>query len=55
MTRYLRVMKKALRTQSVKAFNAIPQILIDYESSQLGTTSGEALRQASEFYNLADY
>jgi hypothetical protein len=34
-----------------KAFNAIPQILIDYEDSKLGTTSGEALRQASEFYN----
>ena len=34
-----------------KAFNAIPQILIDYETSQLGTTSGEALLQASNFYN----
>jgi hypothetical protein len=34
-----------------KAFNAIPQILIDYETSQLGTTSGEALKQAAEFYN----
>ena len=26
-----------------KAYNAIPQILIDYEDSKLGTTSGEAL------------
>jgi hypothetical protein len=34
-----------------KAFHAIPQILIDYEDSKLGTTSGEALRQAAEFYN----
>ena len=34
-----------------KAFNAIPQILIDYEDGKLGTTSGEALFQASNFYN----
>ena len=34
-----------------KAYNAIPQILIDYEDGKLGTTSGEALRQASMFYN----
>jgi len=34
-----------------KAYNAIPQILIDYEDSKLGTTSGEALYQASQFYN----
>ena len=34
-----------------KAFNAIPQSLVDYEDSQLGTTSGEAIRQAAEFYN----
>lgn len=34
-----------------KAFHAIPQILIDYEDGKLGTTSGEALRQASAFYN----
>ena len=34
-----------------KAYNAIPQILIDYEDGKLGTTSGEALRQAAEFYN----
>jgi len=34
-----------------KAYNAIPQILIDYEDGKLGTTSGEALFQASVFYN----
>jgi len=34
-----------------KVYNAIPQILIDYEDSKLGTTSGEALFQASMFYN----
>lgn len=34
-----------------KAYNAIPQILVDYEDSKLGTTSGEALFQASTFYN----
>lgn len=34
-----------------KAFNAIPQILIEYEDSKLGSTSGEALRQAADFYN----
>ena len=34
-----------------KAFNAIPQILVDYEDSALGTTSGEALTQAAMFYN----
>ena len=34
-----------------KAFYAIPQILIDYEDGKLGTTSGEALRQAVDFYN----
>ena len=44
--------EKSTQNAIRKAFNAIPQILIDYESSQLGTTSGEALRQASEFYNL---
>ena len=34
-----------------KAYNAIPQILIEYEDSKLGTTSGEALFQAAAFYN----
>lgn len=35
-----------------KAGRNIPQILIDYESSSLGTTSGEALSQAVAFYNV---
>lgn len=34
-----------------KAYHAIPQILIDYEDGKLGTTSGEALFQAANFYN----
>jgi len=34
-----------------KAYNAIPQVLIEYEDSKLGSTSGESLVQASEFYN----
>ncbi|MFA7362101.1 MAG: hypothetical protein WC139_13795 [Candidatus Kapaibacterium sp.] len=34
-----------------RAFDAIPQVLIDYEDSKLGTTSGEALIQACNFYN----
>ena len=34
-----------------KAFDAIPQVLIDYEDSKLGSTSGEALLQAAKFYN----
>lgn len=35
-----------------KAGRNIPQILIDYESSSLGTTSGESLSQAVAFYNV---
>ena len=35
-----------------KAYDAIPQILIDYEVSQLGSTSGEAIVQAANFYNM---
>lgn len=34
-----------------KANKALPAILIDYESSKLGNTSGEALRQAAVYYN----
>lgn len=43
--------EKSTQNAIRKAFNAIPQCLIDYEDSKLGSTSGEALRQASEFYN----
>ena len=34
-----------------KANKAVPKILIDYETSNLGTTSGEAIEQAVNFYN----
>jgi hypothetical protein len=34
-----------------KAFKNLPAILIDYEESKLGTTSGEAIIQATNFYN----
>lgn len=34
-----------------KAARNLPAILIDYESSSLGTTSGEAIQQATNFYN----
>ena len=34
-----------------KAYDAIPAVLIDYEESKLGTTSGEAIRQAADYYN----
>jgi hypothetical protein len=35
-----------------KAFDAIPQLLIEYETSQLGTTSGEAIKMANDYFNL---
>jgi 1,6-anhydro-N-acetylmuramate kinase len=34
-----------------KAMYALPQLLIEYETSNLGTTSGEAIVQAVNFYN----
>jgi len=34
-----------------KAYYAIPAVLIDYDESKLGTTSGEALIQAVNYYN----
>lgn len=34
-----------------KAVKALPAILIDYDESKLGTTSGEAIIQAVNFYN----
>ncbi len=43
--------EKSVANSIRKAYNAIPQILIEYEDSKLGTTSGEALFQASAFYN----
>lgn len=43
--------EKSTQSNIRMAFDAIPQILIAYEDSQLGTTSGEALKQAAKIYN----
>lgn len=42
---------KGLQNNIRKSMAAIPQILLDYEESKLGTTSGEAIIQATKFYN----
>ena len=34
-----------------KANKALPSVLIDYDESKLGTTSGEGILQAVNFYN----
>jgi hypothetical protein len=34
-----------------KAIRALPSVLIDYDESKLGTTSGEGIIQATNFYN----
>jgi hypothetical protein len=43
--------EKGLANNIRKALSDIPAILIDYEESKLGTTSGEAIQQAVNFYN----
>lgn len=43
--------EKGLSNNIRKSNKAIPAILIDYEESKLGTTSGEAIDQATNFYN----
>ncbi len=43
--------EQSLSNKIRKAIKALPAILIDYETSALGNTSGEAIRQASLFYN----
>ncbi len=43
--------EKTLMNNLRKAYSALPAILIDYEESKLGTTSGEAIIQATNFYN----
>lgn len=43
--------EKGLTNAIRKAYKDIPAILIDYEESKLGTTSGEAIIQATNFYN----
>lgn len=45
------VYEKSWSNNIRKAFDAMPKVLIDYEVSQLGNTSGEAIRQAAEYYN----
>ncbi len=43
--------QKELSNNIRKAFKGLPAILIDYEESKLGTTSGEAIIQATNFFN----
>jgi hypothetical protein len=43
--------EKSLMNNIRKAYYALPALLIDYEESKLGTTSGEAIIQATQFYN----
>lgn len=43
--------ERGLTNNIRKAYSALPAILIDYEESKLGTTSGEAIIQATNFYN----
>lgn len=43
--------EKSLTNNIRKSYYALPAILIDYEESKLGTTSGEAIIQAVNFYN----
>jgi hypothetical protein len=43
--------EKSLSNNIRKAIRGIPAILIDYEDNKLGTTSGEAVVQATNFYN----
>ena len=38
-------------SNNIRKANMIPQILIDYETSNLGTTSGESISQAVNLYN----
>jgi len=43
--------EKGLANNIRKAIRGIPAILIDYEDSKLGGTSGESIIQATNFYN----
>lgn len=43
--------QKELTNNIRKAVKALPSVLIDYDESKLGTTSGEAIIQATNFYN----
>jgi len=44
--------EKSVSNNIRKAAKGLPAILIDYEQSSLGNTSGEAVREATNFYNL---
>jgi hypothetical protein len=44
--------EKSVSNNIRKAAKGLPAILIDYEQSNLGNTSGEAVREATNFYNL---
>ena len=43
--------EKSLANNIRKAAKGVPAILIDYEQSNLGNTSGESVRAAVEYYN----
>lgn len=43
--------EKNLANNIRKSLSAIPSVLIDYDESKLGTTSGEGIIQATNFYN----
>ena len=43
--------EKGLANTIRKANKALPSVLIDYDESNLGTTSGEGIIQATNFYN----
>jgi len=43
--------ERTLSNSIRKAIKALPAVLIDYEESKLGTTSGEGIIQAVNFYN----
>lgn len=43
--------QKELANNIRKAMKALPAVLIDYEESKLGKTSGESIIQATNFYN----
>ena len=49
--------EKSISNNIRKAYDALPALLIDYEESKLGTTSGEAIQQGTNFYNAmtSDY
>lgn len=43
--------ESGLKNNIRMSIRGIPAVLIDYEQNQLGTTSGEAIIQATKFYN----